>query len=408
MTDSYKSNNSDVIEEIKSRLDIYETVSDHVVLKKSGRNYWGLCPFHNEKTPSFSVNPEKGIFKCFGCGEGGDSISFLMKINNSSFYEIIVEMAEKFGLPLPHFGQSAEKTELKKKIYEINQFTASYYKQILLEEVEGKKAKDYLFNRSIDRQLIDKFNLGYSPKQADGLINYLIDNHKVDFDLMDKAGLISKRTTGSGYCDRFRGRIMIPIWDEKANIIAFGGRILDEAQNPKYLNSPDTVVFNKSHSLYGLHLAKDSIKSLDQIIIMEGYFDVISAHANGLTNVVGTLGTALTEYHIKILAKYSTSRKIYLAFDSDEAGINATNRGFEVIKSAFTGLGNIKQFDENFTASSGIDNRFSCEIRVITTDSGKDPDEFIRNNGIEAYKKLINQLSLLLDYQINSIINSKG
>jgi len=405
VTNTYQ--NNDVVSEIKNRLDIVDVVSEHLVLKKSGRNYWGCCPFHSEKTPSFSVNPDKGIFKCFGCGVGGDAISFLMKINNNTFFEVISDLANKFGLELPTFGQTSEKTELKNKIYEINLETARYFNKILLESTEGIHAKEYLFKRDMDREIIQQFNLGYSLKQPDGLINHLIDNMKISYDLLDKAGLISARTSGNGYVDRFRNRIMIPIQDDKGNIIAFGARSLDNSQNPKYLNSPDTVVFNKSRSLFALYQAKDSIRSLDSIIIMEGYFDVITAHSRGLTNVVATLGTALTEQHIKILARYTDSRRIYLGFDADEAGVNATSRGADVIKSVFAGLGDIKQFDENFVSTGDINNRSSCEIRVIATNTGKDPDEFIRSKGIEAYKKLINQSPLLIDYQINRIINSK-
>ncbi|HBH18175.1 MAG TPA: DNA primase, partial [Cyanobacteria bacterium UBA9579] len=405
MSQNLQSKTQDVIFEIKNRLDIVDTVSEHVVLKKSGRNYWGLCPFHKEKTPSFSVNHDKNIFKCFGCGVGGDSISFLMKLNNSTFHETIADLAQKFGLELPTFGQSSEKAELREKIYDINDKSVEYYTKLLLEAPEAFAAREYLAKRDIDADVIKKFNLGFSLKQADGLINYLVGNFKSDFDLLDKAGLISKRTTGNGYCDRFRNRIMIPIRDEKGNFIAFGARALEDSQNPKYLNSPDTLTFNKSRSLFALNLAKESIRNLDKVIIMEGYFDVISAHTHGLTNVVATLGTALTEQHLKILARYTDSRRIYLAFDVDEAGVNATSRGAELIKSVFDGLGDIKQFDENFASLSDTNNRSSCEIRVVTIPTGKDPDEFIRTDGIDTYKNLINKAPLLIDYQINRIIN---
>jgi DNA primase len=408
MANNLINKNIDITSEIKNRLDIVDVVSEHVVLKKSGRNYWGVCPFHNEKTPSFSVNQEKGIFKCFGCGAGGDAISFLMKINNNTFFETISDLAGKFGLEIPSFGQTSEKTELKNKIYEINLEAAKYFNKLLLESPEGIQAKEYLFKRNIDKEIIQKFTLGCSLKQADGLINHLIEKLKVSYDLLDKAGLISAKTNGNGYVDRFRNRLMIPIQDEKGNIIAFGARTLEEKQNPKYLNSPDTPVFNKSRSLFALYQAKDSIKSQDSIIIMEGYFDVITAHAHGLTNVVATLGTALTEQHIKILARYTDSRRIYLGFDADDAGINATSRGAEVIKSVLSGLGDVKQFDENFVSSSDINNRSSCEIRVVVTNTGKDPDEFIRSDGIEAYKKVINEAPLLIDYQINRIMSLKG
>ena len=331
-----------------------------------------------------------------------------MKLNNTTFYEVIVELAQKFGLELPAFGQTSEKTELKNKIYELNKAATQFYTKTLLEDPSAQKAREYLFNRAIDTTIIHKFDIGFSLKQPDSLINHLIDNHKANFDVLESAGLISKRTTGTGYCDRFRNRIMIPIQNDKGDIIAFGARTLEDSQSPKYLNSPDTLVFNKSRNLFALHQAKDSIKSEDSVLIMEGYFDVISAHSHGLTNVVATLGTALTEYHIKILARYTESRRIYLAFDMDEAGINATSRGAEVIKSVFSVLGDIKQFDENFAPVSFINNRSSCEIRVVNTITGKDPDEFIRTNGIQAYKQLINQAPLLIDYQINRIIKSKG
>jgi DNA primase len=400
--------NEDVVFEIKSRLDIVDVVSEHVVLKKSGKNYWGLCPFHQEKTPSFSVNADIGIFKCFGCGEGGDAISFMMKVNRTSFYETITELAQKFGLALPHGNFSSEKTEIRTKIYEINKKTAEYYKNLLLNEPEGKKAKEYLFARGIDREIIEKFSLGYSPKSSDSLINHLIDNFKETYDVMDSAGLISKKTNGEGYVDRFRNRIMIPILDDKGNAIAFGGRALDEGQNPKYLNSPDTPVFNKSRCLFALNHAKEAIKSEDGAVIMEGYFDVITAHVYGIQNAVATLGTALTAQHLKILSRYTESRRIFMAFDFDKAGIAATDRGAEIIKETFESLGGIRQFDENFAHLNLSDNNAACEIRIISHSSAKDADEFIRANGADAYKKLILNAPLLIDFQINRILKSKS
>jgi len=397
----------DAVSEIKNRLDIVDVISEHIALKKSGRNYWGCCPFHKEKTPSFSVSPDKGIFKCFGCGEGGDAISFLMKINNNTFYEVIVEMAQKFGIPIQTQNFSSEKTEIKKQILEVNQEAVSFFNKLLLDAPEAAKARDYLFKRNITEEVIEKFNIGYSPNTYDSLIKHFQDK-KTQNELLDKAGLVSEKNSGNGYVDRFRNRIMIPIQDEKGDFIAFGARALDNNQNPKYLNSPDTLLFNKSRSLFALYQAKQAIKEQDSVIIMEGFFDVISAHTHGLTNVVATLGTALTEQHIKILARYSESRRIYLAFDSDEAGINATDRGAEIIKSVFSGLGDIKQFDENFAEISDKNNRSVCEIRVISNSTGKDPDEFIRTEGLDAYKKVINNAPLLIDYQINRIIKSKG
>ena len=405
----------DVVGEIKNRLDIIDVVSEHVALKKSGRNFWGCCPFHKEKTPSFSVSPDKGIFKCFGCGAGGDALSFLMKVNNNTFYETIVEMAQKFGIPLQNQSFSSEKTELKKQILELNLEAVKYFNKLLLESPEAEKARQYLFNRNITEEVIKEFNLGYSSGKFDSLIKHFTDeqipmlaslaqNDKLK--LLLQAGLISEKSNGNGYIDRFRNRIIVPIQDESGNYIAFGARALEEGQNPKYLNSPDTPVFNKSRSMFALYQAKQAIKEQDSVIIMEGFFDVISAHTHGLTNVVATLGTALTEYHIKMLAKYSDSRRIYLAFDSDEAGINATDRGAEIIKTVFSGLGDVRQFDENYAEMSDQNNRSICEIRVISNTTGKDPDEFIRTEGLDAYRKVISEAPLLIDYQINRIMKS--
>ncbi|HSA07232.1 MAG TPA: DNA primase [Candidatus Gastranaerophilales bacterium] len=409
MTQDILKNNSSsrAVEEIKNHLDIVDTVSEHVVLKKTGKNFWGLCPFHKEKSPSFSVNPEKGIFKCFGCGAGGDSISFLMKINSSSFWETIVALAQKFGIELPQSGVSSQTTEIKTDIVKLNKEAADFYKKLLLDSPDAALAREYLSKRNINNEIIEKFNLGFALNSFDSLIKHLL-NKKYSNELLFQAGLTSEKTNGNGYVDRFRNRIMIPIQNEKGDFIAFGARSLSDAQQPKYLNSPESLVFSKSRSLYGIYQAKEEIKKQDSIILMEGYFDVISAHVNGITNAVATLGTALTEQHIKIIAKYSDSRKIYLAFDSDEAGIAATNRGAEIIKSAFLGLGEIKRFDESFSDSAKSEDRTICEIRVITTNSGKDPDEFLRTEGVESYKKSIENAPLLIDYQINRLIGMKN
>ncbi len=401
------SDNIDAISEIKSRLDIVEVVSEHVVLKKSGRNHWGLCPFHKEKTPSFSVSQDKGIFKCFGCGEGGDSISFLMKVNNHSFFEVITELAQKFCIQLHSGIYSTEKQELKQQIYLLNESAAAFFKKSFYESKDAEKARDYLLKREITQQIINEFELGFAPKQSDALTNYLIDNFQTNYDVLEKAGLSLKRTSGQGYTDRFKNRIIIPIRDEKGNYIAFGARLLDD-NGPKYLNSPDTSVFNKSRSLFALYQAKDSIKAEDSAIFMEGYFDVITAHANGLKNVVATLGTAMSENHLRLVSRFTHSKRIFLAFDMDTAGINATDRGAEVIRSAFQGLGQIKQFDGSIADTFIDNNKPVCEIRVVNTPTGKDPDEFIRTEGLDAYKNLINNAPLLIDYQINRIIDSKG
>ena len=395
----------DVVLQIKDRLDIVDVISKYVILKKSGGNYWGCCPFHNEKTPSFSVSPAKQIYKCFGCGEGGDVLSFLMKINNQSFHEVVKEQAELLGIELPSsFDKSQDNKDTKALIYSCMSDTAEFFKNNLLKD-KNSAAYMYLKSRGITDENIETYKLGFALNSYDELQKHL--KEKYSQEILDKAGLVIKRENNAGYVDRFRNRITIPIFDDKGNIVAFGARAIEQGQNPKYLNSPDTIVYNKSHILYGLYQAKEAIKEKDAIVIMEGYFDVISAQVNGVKNAVGACGTALTESHVKLISRYTQSRRIYLAFDTDKAGQNATKRGADVIKEAFSGLGNIKQFDENFTSISGNQNRYSCELRVVVPPEGKDPDEFIRENGAEAYQRILDDAPLLVDFQINSILKQK-
>lgn len=391
---------SEVIDEIRNRLDILDVVQSRVVLKKKGNNYWGCCPFHNEKTPSFCVNVQKGIFKCFGCGEGGDAISFLMKINNQSFNDVIKDLAVQFGIELPSFsGNIKSDTDEKQKVKDLLKKVCEYYHENILTKIEAKKALNYLENRGIDKEIINAYKLGYSPKSYNDLQNKFKSEYTPD--IMEKAGLVIKTEKGD-YIDRFRHRIMIPIRDEKGEVIAFGARAIEEGQNPKYLNSPDTILYNKSRILYGINVAKDKIIEDDYVVIMEGYFDVISAQAAGLKNTVASCGTALTVDHIRLIAKYSKSRKIYLAFDTDEAGLKATQRSTEVIKEAFSGLGNLKIFDQTYSSLS--DDKYTCEIRVIAPFDSKDPDEYIREYGIDKYKKYIKKAPLLLDFELNQIL----
>ena len=391
---------TDVIDEIRSRLDILDVVQSRVVLKKKGNNYWGCCPFHNEKTPSFCVNVQKGIFKCFGCGEGGDAISFLMKINNQSFNDVIKDLAVQFGIELPSYsGNTKSASDEKQKVKDLLKQVCEYYNKNLLEKTEAKKAVIYLEKRGINIDIINEYKLGYSEKSYNDIVNHFKSEYTPD--IMEKAGLIIKTEKGD-YIDRFRHRIMIPIRDEKGDVIAFGARAIEDGQNPKYLNSPDTILYNKSRILYGINVAKDKMIEEDYVVIMEGYFDVISAQAAGLKNTVASCGTALTVDHIRLIAKYSKSRKIYLAFDTDEAGLKATQRSTEVIKEAFSGLGNLKIFDQTYSSLS--DDKYTCEIRVIAPLDSKDPDEYIREYGIEKYKKYIKKAPLLLDFEINQVL----
>ncbi len=394
----------EALSQIKSQMDIVDIVSEEVVLKKKGSNYWGLCPFHGEKTPSFSVNAERGFFKCFGCGVGGDAITFLMKIHNWDYMQTIKYLAERYNVELPEYnGDGGKHKEERTLMTEACKKAVEFYQDILLSSPSDNIAVKYLNKRDITPAIISKFSLGLSLKEPNMLYNKL----KRDYDdsILEKAGLILKSNQGR-YVDRFRNRIIIPIQNEQGEYIAFGARAIEEGQNPKYLNSSDSPIYNKSRILYGLYTAKEAIKQEDSVVIMEGYFDVISAQAHGIHNAIASCGTSMTLEHVKMLSKYTRSRRIYLSFDTDLAGQNATKRGGELIKSAFSGLGNIKQFDESHISTN--DNKYACEIRVVSPPEGKDPDEFIRSSGAEAFKSYIEHAPLLLDFELNQLLKKKN
>ena len=384
------------VEQIKNSLDIVDVISKYVVLKKSGHNYSGLCPFHNEKTPSFVVTPSRQIFKCFGCGEGGDVIAFLMKINNQDFKEVIAEQAAALGIELPKGSKDSSskyKQEKERLLNAMDEATKFYHKKLLANE----RALEYLEKRGVGEVAIGKFFLGLAPNSNFELKEHLREKGYTN-DEMYKAGLLYEKN--GDFLDRFKNRIIIPIMDVNSNTIAFGARAIMEGQNPKYLNSPDSSIYNKSNVLFGLNRAKDYIKQEDSVIIMEGYFDVISAHVAGVQNAVASCGTALTPQHIKLIARYSPSRKIYLAFDSDSAGQKATKAGAEVIKNIFSSLGDIKQYDSSYSDNSDS----VCEIRVVSQVGGKDPDEFIREFGAQEYENHIKNAPLFLDYRLNKAL----
>lgn len=383
------------VEQIKNSLDIVDVVSKYVVLKKTGRNYQGLCPFHNEKTPSFVVTPDKQIFKCFGCGEGGDVLTFLMKINNQTFAEVIEEQALNLGIELPkhNLKKSQMHKAEKERLYDVMDLALKFFKKNLL---SNQKALEYLEKRGINEVAIGKFDLGLAPKGNFELKNYLT-NLGFTIDELSKAGLVYEKD--AIFYDRFKNRIIIPIKNANSDVIAFGARAVIDGQMPKYINSPESVIYNKSSVLFGLNRAKDEIQKRDSVIFMEGYFDVISAHLGGVENAVATCGTALTPQHIKLISRFCPNRRIYLAFDTDSAGKKAIVHGAEVIKNIFSALGDIKQYDSNFqNEGSNV-----CEIRVVQEIEGKDPDEFIREFGGEEYLKKVEQAPLLLDYQLNQI-----
>ena len=396
----------EVISLIKDRLDIVDVVSQYVVLKKSGANYWGICPFHNDSKPSMSVSPSKGIFKCFSCGTGGDALNFLVRIQNREYKDVILELADKFGIELPKkFAPSNETKTQKAEMLKACEKAAKFYNLQLKTASDATKAATYLQNRGITDDIINKFTIGWAPDKFDSLYKELSKEFKDE--ILEKAGLILKSKNGN-WIDRFKNRLMIPIQNENGEYIAFGGRTLEkDAKIAKYINSSDSLIYNKSKVLFGLNSAKDSIKNEDSVIVMEGYFDVISAHANGIKNAVGSCGTAMTAEHVKLLSRYTKSRRIYLSFDTDDAGIKATKRGSDVIKETLATLGNIKQFDESHISSS-LDNKYACEIRVVSPPQGKDPDEFIRTMGGDAFKMFVNEAPLLIDFLLNNILKEKS
>ena len=395
----------DVISQIKDRLDIVDVVSQYVVLKKSGANYLGICPFHNDKKPSMSVSPSRGIFKCFSCGAGGDALAFLVKIQNREYKDVILELADKYGIELPtKYSASSETKSLKKEMIKACTKAAKFYHIQLRSADDANKAMTALRKRDVDDNVIDKFTLGWAPNKYDTLYKELKKEFKDE--ILEKAGLILKSNSG-GYIDRFRNRIIIPIQNENGEYVAFGARAVDEGQNPKYLNSSDSLIYNKSKLLFGLNSAQDTIKAEDGVVIMEGYFDVISAQAHGVENAVASCGTALTPDHVKLLSRYTKSRRIFLSFDTDKAGVNATTKGSNVIKETLSTLGDVKQFDESHIASA-VDNKYACEIRVVSPPQGKDPDEFIRSMGGEAFKEYIKNAPLLIDFLLNNILREKN
>ncbi|MBE7712456.1 MAG: DNA primase [Cyanobacteria bacterium SIG26] len=397
----------ELIQQVKDRLDIVEVISEQVVLKKKGNNYWGLCPFHKDKNPSFCITPHLGIYKCFSCGEAGDALKFIMKTKNMEFKDVIIELADKFGLEIPttHKSSGTSTKEIKEQMLAATMVAAEYYHDLLIREKDANAtiALKYLTKRGIGSDIIKKFHIGIAPKAY----TVLYDELKKDFsnEILEKAGLIIKSEKG-GYIDRFRNRVIIPIQNENGDFVAFGARALEADQNPKYLNSSDSLIYNKSKLLYGLYTAKDSIKEEDSVVLMEGYFDVISAQAHGIGNCVASCGTSLTAEHVKLLSRYTKSRRIYLSFDTDSAGQKATARGAEIIKDVFAGLGDIKQFDESYVSSDK--DKYACEIRVIAPPEGKDPDEFVRSVGADAYKMYMENAPLFIDFQLNNILKNRG
>ena len=313
------------IDEIRSRVDIVHVISDYLSLRKRGRNYIGLCPFHSEKTPSFTVSEEKQIFHCFGCGKGGNIFTFLKDFNNLTFPEVLKSLAERAGVVLPKYEEKKVVTKeerLLKGICFANQVAQEFYHGQLLSSPSAKFARDYLEKRGIKEETIKEFKLGFAEKGSGGLLKFLTSKN-VSLTIAEKAGLVISKDSGRSCFERFRGRLMFPIVDIRNRVVGFGGRVLGDGM-PKYLNSPETPVFRKSEILYGLNTTKEFIRKKDAVLVVEGYFDLLALYQSGICNVVATLGTALTERHIRLLKRYT--ELFYTIFDSDIAGKKAAMR----------------------------------------------------------------------------------
>jgi DNA primase len=378
----------DTIEEVKAKVDIIDVVGEHVVLKKRGKDYLGTCPFHQEKSPSFSVSPTKQMYYCFGCQAGGNAINFMMELGKQSFTEVVLDLARRYQVPVQTL-EPEQRQELQRRLsqreqlYEILAITASFY-QHALNQPQGEKALNYLkIDRAFSTETIQGFKLGYSPSGWETLSNYLIEQKHFSPQSVIAAGLIIPRKDETSYYDRFRDRLMIPILDLRGRVIGFGGRTLSDEQ-PKYLNSPETELFDKGNTLYGLDRAKDSISKTDRAVVVEGYFDVIALHAVGITSAVAALGTALSSAQVKQLVKFTESKQIILNFDADKAGNIAAERAIgEVTELAYQG---------------------QLQLRILNLPTGKDADEFLKNNSPADYISLLDNAPLWLDWQLEKAI----
>jgi len=360
------------IDEIRNATDIVEYISSFTQLKKRGKNFIGLCPFHSEKTASFTVSAERQMYHCFGCGVGGNVFTFVMEHEKVSFGEAVKALAERAGIPLPRYSQADdERASESEQLYALCREAALFYYASLMESPEGKYARDYFHNRGFTDEIIRSFGLGYSPNSWTALLT-LAQEKKFDLALMEKAGLLRRREDGS-YHDYFHGRAMFPILTGTGRVVGFGARKLHE-DDPlgKYINSPETPIFNKSRLLYGLSQAKDNIREKGSVLLVEGYTDVLSVYQAGFRNVVASSGTALTVEQIRLIARYV--KKITLLYDADSAGSKATLRGVDMI----------------------LEN--DCDVQVAVLSEGEDPDSYIRRFGDEAFKKLIDDSESFVDF----------
>ncbi|MBI4484132.1 MAG: DNA primase [Acidobacteria bacterium] len=365
------------LQEVRNTANIVSLVSEYVRLRKRGRNHVGLCPFHSEKTPSFNVNDDKQIFHCFGCGVGGDAFKFLMLMERLEFPEAVRRLAEKNGIPLPK-SEPAPGAGVKEKILAALEDAARFFQQCLRSD-EGRMAREYLEERQISPETVEKFRLGYAPSSGVRLIQVL-QGSGYSLSVLEQGGLLRRSDSGEGILDKFRNRVMFPIFDLSNRVVAFGGRILGEGL-PKYLNSPESPVFTKGHHLYGLNLSKEAIRRADFAILVEGYFDLLVPYQHGTTNVVASLGTSLTPPQVKLLGRHT--RNILVNFDPDAAGLSATQRSLDLF------------LEEGF------------RVNVVRLPQGRDPDSFVRDFGIGKYREELRNSVPYLDFVLEKAIRAE-
>ena len=359
------------IEELLGRTDMVDLVGSYVRLNKKGNNYWGLCPFHSEKTASFSVSPDKQICYCFGCHKGGGAINFLMELENLSFVDAVRQLAQRAGLEVPESGTDARLKEKREQLLEINKLAARWF-HAQLYQPQGAQALDYLRRRGLSQSTLTNFGLGFAPDSWDGLLGELAAKG-YDKRLVLEAGLAVSNDKGRIY-DRFRNRVMFPIIDVRGSVIGFGGRVMDDSK-PKYLNSPEGLVFNKSRNLFALNIAKKS--KLGRVILTEGYMDTIALHQAGFDNAVASLGTALTAEHAQLLSRYT--KEAVIAYDGDGAGVAAAHRAIPILEKA------------------------GLKVRVLRMRGAKDPDEFIKSYGRDAFAKLLDESENHIEYRLEQL-----
>jgi DNA primase len=364
--------NFHIIQMVQTANDIVDVVGEHVALKRGGKDFAGLCPFHREKTPSFTVSPEKQIYKCFGCGAGGDVIKFVQNILKVEFWEAIEFLANRAGIPMPERGKSGPATTggiSKVDIFKTNRWASEFYSSILWKTDDGAQAREYLLGRGLKEEICRHFQVGFAPETGHTLLD-AAGKKGITPALLEAAGLVTNKY--DSYRDLFRGRILFPIFNPTGSIVAFGGRIMGD-QQPKYLNTPETAVFHKQRNLFGLYMAREAIQEKKQVVVVEGYTDCMAPFQAGVQNVVATLGTALTEQHVQILRRYAD--EVVLIFDSDQAGHKAADRAL------------------NIFLASGVD------VKLASVTSGKDPCDLVISEGGEAFQAIIDGAIASLEYK---------